>query len=72
MKYAMIAPQEGSRICQIENQIFPLVPPNFWAECHDDVSADTHDYVDGEFVAKPPRPPAPSPVVTQASGVEEM
>lgn len=71
MKYAMIAPQEGNRICQIENQIFPLVPPNFWTECPDDVTPESHDYVNGEFVPKPPQEVA-VPKVTQATGVEEM
>jgi hypothetical protein len=72
MKHALIAPQEGNRLCQVEADAFPVAPPLHWVECADDVSAETHDYVDGEFVVKPPRPPAPSPVVTQASGVEEM
>lgn len=71
MKHAMIAPQEGDRICQIESEPFPLVSPNFWAECPDDVTPETHDYVDGIFVAKP-LPEVVPPVVTQASGVEEM
>jgi hypothetical protein len=72
MKHALISPNEGNRLCQVEAATFDVSPPLFWIDCPDDVSADTHDYVDGEFVAKPPRPPAPSPIVTQASGVEEM
>jgi hypothetical protein len=69
MKYALISPSEADRLCQVEVAPFQVASPLHWVECPDDVSPETHDYIDGGFVAKPP---APEPSKASASGVEEM
>lgn len=66
MKYALISPKEGNRFCETSQSAFPVAAPLHWVECADDVTAETHDYVGGEFVAKPPKTGLP------ASGVKEM
>lgn len=71
MRHALISPPEGDRLCEVQDAPGNACSPLFWAECPDDVTPETHDYVDGAFVAKP-LPEVVPPVVTQASGVEEM
>jgi hypothetical protein len=58
MKYALISPDENDRLCQVEEAPFPVAPPLHWVECADDVTPQTHRYVDGAFaLIRPPAPP---------------
>lgn len=50
MNYALISPTENDRLCQVEDAPFPVASPLHWVECADDVSPQTHRYVDGAFV----------------------
>lgn len=54
MKYALISPDENNRICQVEDARFPVASPLHWVECADDVTPQTHRYVDGAFEELPP------------------
>lgn len=40
MKQALIY---GNRICQVENESFPVAEPLFWVDVDDDVRPDTHE-----------------------------
>ena len=53
---ALISPNENNRICQVEEQDFPVADPLFWADCPDDCTTEW-TYTDGVF--NPPMPPAP-------------
>jgi hypothetical protein len=72
MKFALIAPNEAGRLCQVDTTPFPVAWPLFWIECPDDVTADTHDYVDGDFVPRPPRASVAPQISSSTTGVEEL
>ena len=46
---ALISPNENNRICQIEEQDFPVAEPLFWIECPDNCTTQW-TYVNGQFV----------------------
>jgi hypothetical protein len=71
MKYALISPTEGDRFCQVEDAPFPVAAPLHWVECADDVSPQTHRYVDGAFELIPPLPTEPVSS-GEANGVTEL
>lgn len=50
--FALIAPQEGNRICQIESDTFEVAPPLFWAECPPEATT-AWTYENGAFVPPP-------------------
>lgn len=54
MKKALIY---GNRICQVENESFPVAEPLFWVDVDDDVQPHTHEWRDGAAV------PIPEPAV---------
>jgi hypothetical protein len=54
MIYALISPGENDRFCEVQPAPFAVASPLHWVECADDVTPDTHDYIDGAFVPKPP------------------
>lgn len=70
MKYALISPGEGDRLCQVEATQFEVAAPLHWVECADDVTPQTHRFISGAFELLPP-PPAP-PSSGPASGVTEL
>lgn len=69
--FALISPGEGDRFCEVQEQPFEVTAPLYWMEVSPGVTPDTHDFIGGEFVAKPP-PPVRNVNRTQVSGVEEM
>jgi hypothetical protein len=54
---ALISPNENNRICQVQEQDFPVAKPLEWVVCPDDCTTKW-TYVDGVF--KPPVIPAPT------------
>lgn len=62
MKQALIY---GNRICQVENESFPVAEPLFWVDVDDDVRPDTHEWRDGAAALIPETEPAP-PVVPES------
>lgn len=46
---------QGSRVCQVENEPFPVAAPLAWIDCDDTVTT-AHTYENGKFV--PPAPPS--------------
>lgn len=57
MKTALIY---GNRICQVENESFPVAEPLFWVDVDDDVQPHTHEWRDGAAVPIPePEPQEP-------------
>lgn len=69
--FALISPVEGDRFCEVQEQPFEVTAPLHWVKVPLGVTPDTHDFIGGEFVAKPP-PPVSNVNQTQVSGVEEM
>ena len=68
MKQALIY---GNRICQVENESFPVAEPLFWVDVDDDVRPDTHEWRDGAAALIPapePEPPIVPAVVSRAKG----
>lgn len=68
MKKALIF---GNRICQIEDEAFPVAEPLFWVDVDDDVRPDTHEWRNGAAVPIPepePEPPTVPAVVSRAKG----
>ena len=68
MKKALI---HGNRICQVENESFPVAEPLFWVDVDDDVRPDTHEWRDGAaalITAPEPEPPTVPAVVSRAKG----
>lgn len=55
----------GNRICQVENESFPVAEPLFWVDVDDDVRPDTHEWRDGAAALIPEPEPAP-PVVPES------
>lgn len=54
---ALISPNENNRICQVEQDEFPVAPPLEWVTCPDDCTTEW-TYTGTTF-----EPPAPPPVV---------
>ena len=55
--YALISPNENNRICQVEQDEFPVAPPLEWVACPDNCTTEwTYNGTTFE-------PPAPPPVV---------
>lgn len=54
---ALIDPR-FDRVCQIEENDFPVAEPLFWTECPDDITTQW-TYVDGEFLPYIPQPEQP-------------
>lgn len=46
---ALISPNENFRVCQIEQEPFPVAEPLFWTDCPDNVTTNW-SYSDGEFI----------------------
>lgn len=68
--YALISPNENNRICQVEENIFPVADPLHWVDLSNVVGNVTTEwiYVDGNFV-----PPVPVVVeVAPAPTKEEL
>jgi hypothetical protein len=57
----------GARVCQVEQQDFPVGPPMFWMECGSEVVADVYYYdtQDNEIKLKPED--AEGPVILKPS-----
>lgn len=55
---------DGSRVCQVAENEFPVAPPLFWVDAPDGIVPDSHTYVDGQFVEPAPvvieTPPEPT------------
>lgn len=62
MKKALIY---GNRICQVENESFPVAEPLFWADVDDDVQPHTHEWRNGAAVPIP-EPEPEQPVVPES------
>jgi len=52
MKYALLLDENSSKLEFVSRLPFGVSPPMIWVECGDDVSVDTHEFVDGKFVLK--------------------
>lgn len=60
---ALISPNEnsysydgtllGSRVAQVNNEIFPVAPPLFWVDCPNNCVADLWYYLEGKLYIKP-------------------
>lgn len=64
---ALISPNENNRICQVEEQDFPVAEPLYWVDCPNDITTDW-TYVDGQYIA----PIAQEYVVPLVSTKEEI
>lgn len=51
----------GSRVCQVEQDEFPVAKPLRWVSCPDDAKPETHYFDGSQVVAIPPPPPPPVP-----------
>ena len=62
-EYTPVITKIGQRVCQVEQEEFPVAPPLFWFECADDVVADQFyfDEPTQEILPVPPNAPDPSP-----------
>jgi hypothetical protein len=54
MRNALIYADTPPRLCQVADETFPVAAPFMWIECPPDVTPETHDYVGGDFVQRPP------------------
>lgn len=64
---ALISPNENNRICQVEEQDFPVAEPLFWLDCPDTITTEwTYDGT--TFVA----PVIPEQVVTPEPTKNEL
>ena len=73
-KYTPVYTQIGQRVCQVEQEQFPIAPPLFWFACADDVVADQF-YFDVSTQTIQPVPqnapdPNPQPTLPKTNGVQ--
>ena len=60
MSYALISPNEGNRICDVEVVEFPVAAPLYWVQIPDGQSVNTTWTFDGSAFHTPvPQPPQP-------------
>lgn len=63
---ALISPNENNRICQVQEQDFPVAEPLEWVACPDNCTTEW-TYVDGQFL--PPVPYVPTADENKATAV---
>ena len=61
--FAPVYTKIGQRVCQVEQEQFPVAEPLFWVACADDVVADQFyfDVVTQTVIAVPADAPNPNP-----------
>lgn len=64
MTNALISPQQGDLVVQIEQTTFPVAAPLFWVACTPEVQTG-FTYREGVF-SPPPPPPVPAPTVIRS------
>jgi hypothetical protein len=53
----------GERVCQVQEEEFPVAPPLFWMDCADTVTAEAYCYdaTNQTIILIPPNEPDPTP-----------
>lgn len=69
---ALISPNENYRVCQIEEEEFPVAEPLFWVECPQDITTEW-SYNAGDFLLPPaPAVEEPAPVLSPIEKLKQF